>query len=62
MIEDDVVREVRAAREAFAAAHNYDIRAMCAALRAMDVVDGRAVVRQAQPPAQWVEPAVRGNR
>ena len=32
MTDDEVVREVRAAREAFAASHGYDIRAMVAAL------------------------------
>ncbi len=50
MTEDEVVREVRAAREAFAAAHGYDIRAMGAALRALDAADGREVVRFAPRP------------
>jgi hypothetical protein len=34
MIEDDVLRKVRAAREAFAQLHNFDVRAMVADLRA----------------------------
>lgn len=44
MIEDEVVREVRAAREAFAAAHGYDIGAMVAALREVAAASGREVV------------------
>ena len=44
MIEDDVIREVRAARDAFAAAHGYDIRAMVAALHEYAVASGREVV------------------
>jgi hypothetical protein len=45
MREDEVVREVRAAREAFAASHGYDVKSMVAALRALDDADARAVVR-----------------
>ena len=44
MTEDEVVREVRAARDAFAASHDYDIRAMVAALRELGSASGRAVV------------------
>ena len=50
MTEDEVVREVRAAREAFAAAHGYDIPAMVAALRELDTADDREVVRLAPRP------------
>ena len=52
MTEDEVVREVRAAREAFAASHGYDIRAMVAALREMGLASGREVVRLPPRPAQ----------
>lgn len=45
MTEDEVVREVRAAREAFAASHGYDIRAMVAALHELGVASGRELVR-----------------
>ena len=45
MTEDEVVREVRAAREAFAASHGYDIRAMVAALHELGLASGREVVR-----------------
>ncbi len=45
MIEDEVVREVRAAREAFAASHGYDVRAMVAALHELGVASGRELVR-----------------
>ncbi len=45
MIEDDVLREVRAAREAYARLHNFDIRAMVADLRALDLAGDWQVVR-----------------
>lgn len=51
MIEDEIVREVRAAREAFAASHGYDIRAMVAALHELGVASGRELVRFAPRPA-----------
>jgi hypothetical protein len=51
MIEDEVMRDVRAAREAFAASHGYDIRAMVAALSQPDIVRGWTVVRLAPQPA-----------
>lgn len=44
MIEDEVIREVRAAREAFAASHGFDIRKMVAALHAVGVASGREMV------------------
>jgi hypothetical protein len=47
MIEDDVLREVRAAREAFARSHNYDVRAMVAKLRELDLAGDWPVVRRA---------------
>ena len=50
MTEDEVVRDVRAAREAFAASHGYDIRAMVAALNQPDIVRGWTVVRLAPQP------------
>jgi hypothetical protein len=50
MTEDEVVREVRAAREAFAASHGYDIRAMVAALHELGVASGRELVRFAPRP------------
>jgi hypothetical protein len=51
MTEDEVVREVRAAREAFAASHGYDIRAMVAALHELGIASGREMVRFAPRPA-----------
>lgn len=57
MTEDEVVREVRAAREAFAAAHGYDIRAMVAALHERGVASGRELVRLAPRPAAPAMPA-----
>ena len=47
MIEDDILREVRAARDAFARSHGYDLHAMVAALRALDERGDRPVVRLA---------------
>jgi hypothetical protein len=54
MSEDEIVREVRAAGEAFAAAHGYDIRAMVAALHELGVASGRELVRFAPRPAVTV--------
>jgi hypothetical protein len=51
MIEDEVVREVRAAREAFASSHGYDIRKMVAALHELGIASGRELVRFAPRPA-----------
>jgi hypothetical protein len=70
MIEDEIVREVRAAREAFAASHGYDIRAMVAALHQLGIASGREVVRLAPRPAitspnpslQPTEAAVTGSQ
>ena len=50
MTEDEVVREVRTAREAFAASHGYDIQASVAALREFGATSGREVVRLAPRP------------
>lgn len=58
MTEDEVVREVRAAREAFAAAHGYDIRAMVAALRERGAASGRELIRLAPRPAVATGPGV----
>jgi hypothetical protein len=44
MIDDDILREIRATREAFAAAHNYDIRAMAATLQAAETASDREIV------------------
>jgi hypothetical protein len=51
MTEDEVVREVRVAREAFAASHGYDIRAMVAALHELGLASGRELVRFTPRPA-----------
>jgi hypothetical protein len=51
MIEDEVVREVRAAREAFAASHGFDIRKMVTALHELGVASGRELVRFTPRPA-----------
>ena len=40
MIEDEVMQQVRAAKEAFAASHGYDLRRMIDALRKMDEESG----------------------
>ena len=45
MAEDDVLRGVRAAREAFARAHGFDPHAMVAALRALDAAGDWPVIR-----------------
>jgi hypothetical protein len=67
MVEDDVLREVRAAREAYARAHGYDVRAMVADLRARDSAGDWTVVRRSPrrssrtaapvgPPNQALQP------
>ena len=55
-MEDDVLKEVRAFRDAFAAAHGYDIHAMMLTLREQTIANGWVVVRL--PPRQVVEQAV----
>jgi hypothetical protein len=47
MIEDDVLRAVRAARETYARSHNFDVHAMVADLRARDAAGDWPVVRRA---------------
>jgi hypothetical protein len=56
MIEDEVIREVRAVREAFAASHGYDIRTMVAALHEWGIASGRELVRLAWRPATITPP------
>jgi hypothetical protein len=56
MTEDEVVREVRAARDAFAASHEYDIRAMVAALHELGLASGREVVQLAPRVVQRANP------
>lgn len=56
MTEDEVVREVRAARDAFAASHEYDIRAMVAALHELSLASGREVVQLAPRTVQRPKP------
>ena len=56
MTEDDVLREVRAAREAYARLHNFDVRAMVADLRARDLAGDWPVVRR--PPRRPAPVAV----
>ena len=50
MIEDEVVNEVRAIREAFAASHGFDIRAMGAAIRQFTIDQGLEVIRLPSKP------------
>jgi hypothetical protein len=59
MVEDDVLREVRAARDAYARSHNYDVRAMVADLRSRDLAGDWLVVRRPprHPRAVAVAPA-----
>jgi len=47
MIEDDIIREIRATRDAFAQSHNYDVWAMMAALREAGDRDDLPIVRLA---------------
>jgi len=45
MVEDDVLREVRAARETYARLHDFDVRKMAADLRERDLAGDWPVVR-----------------
>lgn len=60
MIEDEVIRGVRAAREAYAALHGFNIRAMVADLQAQDSAGDWPVVsharRHPRPPNQARQP------
>lgn len=44
MYEDDVIRGVREARDAYARSHGYDIKKMVADLRAKELASGRPIV------------------
>lgn len=46
MIEDDVLRKVRAAREAYARLHHFDVHAMVADLQSRSLADDWPVVRR----------------
>jgi hypothetical protein len=52
MTDDEVVREVRAAREAFAAGHGFDVRAIVTALHERGVSSGRELVRLTPRPVE----------
>ncbi len=59
MVEDDVLREVRAVREAYARSHGYDVRAMVADLRARDAAgDWQVVRRHPRRPRPAVVPTI----
>ena len=75
MIEDDVIRGVRLAREAFAQLHGFNIRAMVADLQARDSVGDWLVVsrsarhlqsiqspNQAIPPTGAAIPLAQGSK
>jgi hypothetical protein len=54
MVEDDIIRELRAVREEFAQSHGFDVHAMVAELQAQDLADDWPVVRR--PPRTPVGP------
>lgn len=60
MIDDDVMREVRAAKEAYAQSHNFDLTAIVADLRAKEAAGDRPVVRR--PPRRPRQVKARKNR
>lgn len=69
MRDDDVVRQVREAREAYAQSFGYDLKAMVADLRNQDAKGDRTVVRLAprRPSGTTVlrvepDPAIRQAR
>ena len=52
--EDDIMREIRATRAAFAEAHGYDMKAMGDTLRRMQVESGVPTVSFPPRPVKWV--------
>ena len=60
MLEDDVLRQVRAAREAYAKSHGYNVRAMVADLRTRNLAGDWLVVRH--PPRRPKPVAVIPNQ
>lgn len=63
MIEDDVLREVRAAREAYARLHHFDVRAMVADLQTRDLAGNWPVVcHPPRRPHPIAAPAVALNQ
>ena len=62
MIEDSVVKEVRAARDEYARRHGYDVRAMVRDLQERERAGGRPVVRlQPRRPARPAQPPAAGS-
>ena len=59
MNDDDIMGDIRAYREAFAAAHGYDIRAMLATLQAKAAASGQPVVRLSPRPVQPIVPTTK---
>jgi hypothetical protein len=53
---DELLREVRKVREAYAASHGFDIRRMVAALRELGIASGRELVSFPPRPAIAVQP------
>jgi hypothetical protein len=58
-METDIIREIRAFRDAFAAAHGYDVHAIGDALRKQLAESGRPVVSFGPRPAEPIEPLPR---
>jgi hypothetical protein len=56
MRDDDIIQEIRATRDAFAARHNYDVRSMVAELQAQQAASGIPAVTF--PPRRPVPVAV----
>ena len=62
MTQDDVVREVRSARDEYARKHGYNVRAMVQDLREQERTGGREVVRlPRRRPTQTAPAATSGN-
>jgi hypothetical protein len=56
MSRDPIVEEVRAARDAIARQHEYDLQAIFASLREMETEDGKETVRLPPREPSTVEP------
>ncbi len=62
MVEDDVLRDVRAVREEYVRLHNFDVRAMVADLQARDLAGDWPVVSRPRRPHPVSVPAVAPNQ
>jgi hypothetical protein len=57
MIDDEIIRQIRATRDSFAERHNFDIQAMAATLQAAEAASGHRVVSFSPQPVPSAVPS-----